>query len=129
MSNVVEGLYYTESHEWARRRDDGDIEVGITDHAQDQLGDIVYVEFPSVGDVLEKGKPFGVVESTKTLSDLYAPVTGEVVAVNDGLTSAPEQVNQDPYGGGWLVRLRPSNADADLATLLDAARYRSSIGE
>jgi len=127
MSNVVEGLYYTESHEWARVRDDGRVEVGITDHAQDQLGDIVYVELPEEGGEIEKGAAFGVVESVKTLSDVYAPVSGTIAEINSGLVDAPEKVNEAPYEDGWFVRIAPSNLDAELEELLDDEAYAAEV--
>jgi glycine cleavage system H protein len=120
-------LRYTEDHEWARLEADGTITVGITHHAQDALGDVVFVDLPKVGRALAPKGTFGVVESVKTVSDLYAPCGGEVVAVNDALSQTPELVNQDCYGAGWIVRLRPTGADA-LAALLDAAAYDVHVG-
>ncbi|MCK6572925.1 glycine cleavage system protein GcvH [Myxococcota bacterium] len=115
-------LRYTDDHEWARLEADGTITVGITDHAQDALGDVVFVDLPAVGRTVDAKGTFGVVESVKTVSDLYAPCAGEVVAVNGELSGAPEQVNKDPYGAGWIVRLRPTSAEP-LAGLKTAAEY------
>jgi glycine cleavage system H protein len=122
MSNVPAALRYAKSHEWLKPEDDGTATVGITDYAQDSLGDITYVQLPRVGAVLKKGAPFGVVESVKAASDVYAPVGGTVVAVNTALDSAPETLNKDPYGGGWILRLKPSDP-AEAGALLDAAAY------
>ncbi len=116
-------LLYSESDEWVRVEGDTAV-LGITDYAQEQLGDIVFVELPAVGRVLTVGAPFGVVESIKAVSDLYAPVAGEVVAINEGLADAPERVNDDPYGDGWLVRVRLA-APLDASTLLTADAYRA----
>ena len=124
--NVPEELRYTESHEWIRREGDGTLTIGITDHAQSALGDLVYVELPAVGKKLAARDAAGVVESVKAASDVYAPVAGEVVAVNDALSSAPEQVNADPYGA-WLYKLRPDDAGA-VDKLLDAKRYVAAVG-
>jgi glycine cleavage system H protein len=122
---LPEDLKYTREHEWIVL--DGDVAtVGITDHAQEQLGDVVYVELPGVGDHVEKSEPFGVVESTKAVSDVYAPVSGEVTEVNDDLPDNPELVNEDPYGDGWLVKIKVGDL-ADLADLLTAAEYRAFI--
>ncbi len=118
-------LKYSESHEWARTEADGTVSVGITDFAQEALGDIVFVELPEIGQVLAAGKDCAVVESVKAASDIYAPLSGEVVAVNDSLGDAPEQINTDAYGA-WLFRLKPSSLD-DLDKLLDATAYRSKI--
>ena len=118
---------YTESHEWARMADD-EIVCGVSYHAQETLSDVVYVELPMVGDVFEAGDPYGIVESVKAASDLYAPVGGEVVAVNEELESAPELVNQDPYGDGWMIRLEPSDAD-ELGDLMDADEYEKFVEE
>lgn len=120
-----EGLKYGPEHEWSSIGDDGIITVGITDFAQDQLGDIEYVELPSPGLQVEKGTAFAEVESTKTASDVYAPCSGEIVEVNDGVVSQPEQMNSDPYAA-WLVRIRPSHPE-ELDQLLDAAGYRSLL--
>ena len=118
-----EELRYTKQHEWAKV--DGDrVRVGITDFAQDALGDVVYVDVPEVGTEVRAGEPFGEVESTKSVSDVYAPVTGTVVERNDRLADTPELVNQDPYGDGWMIAIRSSDA-AELEALLDAAAYRS----
>ncbi len=118
-----EELRYTKQHEWAKV--DGDrVRVGITDFAQDALGDVVYVDVPEVGTAVRAGEPFGEVESTKSVSDVYAPVTGTVVERNDRLADTPELVNQDPYGDGWMIAIRSSDA-AELEALLDAAEYRS----
>jgi glycine cleavage system H protein len=122
LSQVPDTLRYTRSHEWLRQEADGSITVGITDHAQAQLGDLVYVELPSVGDALEAGAACAVVESVKAAADVYAPLGGTVAAVNAALSDAPEQVNQDPYGDGWLLRLSPAAAPADT---LDADAYRA----
>ena len=125
MSNVPADLKYTKSHEWVRSLPDGNVEIGITDHAQAALGDLVFVELPSVGRKLLAGEACAIVESVKAASDVYAPIAGEVVAINETLASAPEQVNQDPYAA-WLFRMRPSDPAA-LAGLLDAAAYSKTI--
>jgi glycine cleavage system H protein len=117
-------LRYTESHEWARREPDGTLSVGITDHAQEQLGDIVFVEAPKVGRKVKAGEAVGVVESVKAASDIYAPVSGEVVGANDALATAPETVNADAFGA-WMYRLKPDNP-ADVDRLLDAAAYEKA---
>ena len=116
---------YLESHEWAHETD-GTIRVGISDFAQDELGDVVFVELPSVGDAVEADAEFGVIESIKAVSDLYAPVDGEVVDVNEALFDAPELVNDDPYGDGWMIAVEPTGEDA-LDGLLSAAEYDDQI--
>jgi glycine cleavage system H protein len=123
-------LKYTQEHEWLRAPGEGEtaVRVGITHYAQDQLGDIVYVSLPAVGDAVQAGSACGELESTKSVSDVYAPVDGEVVAVNESLDATPELVNSDPYGGGWLYELVPSDP-ASLGALLDAAAYQESLGE
>jgi len=124
---IPEELRYTAEHEWVRAdAADGTVRVGITHFAQDQLGDIVYVDLPEVGATLQAGQPMGEVESTKSVSELYAPVSGTVVAVNEVLSDQPETVNADPYGDGWLVQVEPADADA-VAALLDAAGYRALV--
>lgn len=115
-------LKYTESHEWVREEADGTVSVGITFHAQEMLGDVVFVESPAVGRKVAKGEECGVIESVKAAADIYAPVSGEVVAANDALGDVPEKLNQDPYAA-WMFRIRPS-APGELAGLLDAAAYR-----
>jgi glycine cleavage system H protein len=121
-----EGLGYTEDHEWTR--DDGDhITVGITWFAQDQLGDVVYVDLPSPGADVEKGQPFGEVESTKSVSDLYAPISGTIAERNDALEDRPELINEDPYGDGWLVTIQPSDR-SELDGMMDAEAYARSTG-
>ena len=117
-------LRYTESHEWLRREADGTFTVGITDHAQEQLGDIVFVEAPQPGRKVAKGESVGVVESVKAASDIYAPVAGEIVAANADLGSAPEKVNEDAFAA-WMFRIKPDNA-GDVEKLLDAAAYERS---
>lgn len=119
-------LHYTAEHEWVRRDDDGTVVVGITHYAQDALGDIVYVDLPDVGAVVAAAGPCGEVESTKSVSEIYAPVAGTVVERNEALADAPETVNADPYGAGWLVRLRPA-ADSSVDALLDVAAYTALI--
>ena len=123
-----EELKYTSEHEWVRSpgEADGSVRIGITHFAQDALGDIVYVSLPEVGDSVTAGSTVGELESTKSVSDVYAPVTGEVVARNDALHATPELVNSDPYGGGWLFEVVPANA-ADVDGLMDAASYQSSL--
>ena len=123
--NVPENLKYTASHEWVRAEADGSVSIGITDHAQDALGELVYVELPEVGRKLGGDEACAVVESVKAASDVYAPLAGEVVAANKALAEAPDQVNKDPYGA-WLFRVKPSDPAA-LAALLDAAAYRKSF--
>ncbi len=121
MSNVPAELRYAKSHEWLKTEADGMVSVGITDYAQASLGDITYVQLPKVGAVLKAGAPFGVVESVKAASDVYAPVGGTVTAVNTALDSKPETLNADPYGSGWIMRLKADPADA--GSLMDAAAY------
>ncbi len=123
-----EELRYTEEHEWARAEDDGTVRVGITDFAQDALGDVVYVDLPEEGAEVRAGEPFGEVESTKSVSDLYSPVTGRVVRRNAALTETPELVNRDPYGEGWMVSIEPAEA-GQLEGLMDAAGYRRMVQE
>ena len=127
MSNVPAELSYTSEHEWVSALTaEGTVRVGITDHAQDALGDVVYVDLPSVGDSVAAEESFGEIESTKSVSDLFAPISGEIVAVNETLEDDPAQVNSDPYGEGWIVESRPENAD-DLANLLDAEAYKAEL--
>ncbi|HKS11560.1 MAG TPA: glycine cleavage system protein GcvH [Pseudomonas sp.] len=127
MSNIPAELRYAESHEWARLEADGSVTVGISDHAQEALGDVVFVELAEVGKVFAAGDAAGVVESVKAASDIYSPVGGEVIAVNDGLADSPEQLNDDPYGA-WIFKLKPNDA-AELDKLQDAAAYKAAIGE
>lgn len=122
-------LRYTREHEWVRTEEAGPVPtvtVGITAHAQEALGDVVFVELPQAGARISAGRPFGVVESVKSVSDLFAPLSGEVVAVNADLAAAPERVNQDPYGAGWMVRVTPDDPAA-VAGLLDAAAYQALV--
>ena len=120
MSELPGDLKYTEEHEWLRREEDGSVTVGITDHAQAALGDLVYVELPEVGQDVEAGGEMAVVESVKAASDVYAPVGGSVVAVNDDLGDDPEKINADPYGDGWIVRLSPEAFDETALLTPDA---------
>ena len=121
-----ENLKYTKDHEWLKI-DGSTGTVGITEYAQGELGDVVFVELPKVGAKLVQGKSFGTIEAVKAVSDLYAPVTGEVLEVNASIAATPELVNKDPYGGGWMVKIRMTNA-AESSALLDAAAYRALIG-
>jgi glycine cleavage system H protein len=118
-------LKYTKDHEWVQAGD-GTATVGITHYAQAQLGDVVFVELPAVGRTIKQGEVFGTIESVKAVSELYAPVSGEVVAVNDALSTAPEAVNKDPHGA-WIIKVKPSNA-GELGSLLDAAAYEALVG-
>jgi glycine cleavage system H protein len=127
MSNIPADLKYAKTHEWARLESDGSITVGITDHAQYLLGDLVFIELPEAGSSVAAGKEVAVVESVKAASDIYAPVSGKISSVNQEAADAPEKVNNDAYGT-WLFRIEPDNA-ADLAQLLDAAGYQQEIGE
>lgn len=124
--SIPADLRYTKEHEWARTEADGTITVGVTDHAQDALGDVVYVELPEAGDALDAGAAFGSVESVKSVSDLFAPLAGEVTAVNQNLEDLPELINAEPYGQGWIVRLKPNNA-SDFDGLLDADAYAALL--
>ena len=123
MSMTPENLKYTDSHEWVRQEADGLVTIGITFHAQDMLGDVVFVENPKPGRKVAKGEECGVIESVKAAADIYAPLTGEIVAANDELADAPEKINQEPYVA-WLFRIKPSDP-AELAALLDAAAYQA----
>ena len=128
MSDVPEGLYYTKEHEWLRREDDGTVTIGITDHAQSALGDLVYVELPEVGQELELDGEMAVVESVKAASDVYAPIAGAITAVNDELSDDPEKINADPYGDGWIVKMQPAD-DADESGLMSPDDYQALIDE
>lgn len=121
-------LGYLDTHEWARNEGDGTASVGITDHAQDSLGDVVYVELPEIGAQLNAGDEAGVVESVKAASDIFAPVSGEVVAINEALEDDPEIINQSPYGDGWFFKIKMSDP-AELENLLDAKAYLASVDE
>jgi glycine cleavage system H protein len=131
VSEIPADLYYTEEHEWVQKTGDDTVRVGITDYAQSALGDVVFVQLPDVGAEVTAGESFGEVESTKSVSDLYAPVSAKVVAVNGDLESNPQLVNSDPYGDGWLLELQVDAAAlADgLAALLDADGYRATVTE
>ena len=128
MSEVPNELKYTKSHEWIRDEGDGVCAIGITDHAQDLLGDLVFVELPEVGATLDLDGECGVVESVKAASDIFSPLTGEVVAVNESLADAPEAINEDPYGDGWIFKLKLADA-AQLDKLLDADSYAEYAAE
>ncbi len=124
--NIPANLKYTEDHEWVKIEGDT-ATVGVTDFAQGELGDIVYVEVETVGETLEKGAEFGTVEAVKTVSELFSPLSGEILEFNDSLESEPEKVNSDPYGKGWMVKIKISNPD-EIAELLDDAAYKTLIG-
>ena len=126
--NIPEDRQYTSAHEWIVRGDDGILTVGISDFAQDALGDIVYVDLPDKGSEVPAGETLAEVESTKSVGEVYAPVSGSVVAVNNALDDHPELVNSDPYGAGWIVKLAPAD-DADFSVLIDAAAYGSLVSE
>lgn len=126
MSNVPNELRYTKTHEWVRTESDGSITVGITDHAQGLLGDMVFVELPEVGVNYGSGEECAVVESVKAASDVYCPVAGEVIAINDAITDAPETVNQSAYDSGWMFRLRPEDA-GEVEELMDAEAYNEYL--
>ena len=127
MQEIPGDLKFMKSHEWARVEDQGTVTVGISEHAQGLLGDVVYVELPSVGDHVKAGTACAVVESVKAASDLYAPVSGEVVAINETLPDRPETINEDPYGEGWVLQIRPDNLADELGELLDPDAYAESI--
>ncbi len=126
MSDLPVDRKYTRTHEWVKPMPDGTVTVGITDHAQDLMGDMVFVDLPAVGRRVEAGKDCAVVESVKAASDVYAPLTGEITAVNPDLAAAPERVNKDPYGEGWLFRVKPDRGDREPA-LLDAKAYAALL--
>jgi glycine cleavage system H protein len=128
MATIPADLKYLDSHEWARVESDGTVTIGISDHAQGALGDLVFVEVPEVGKALTKGGAAAVVESVKAASDVYSPVSGEVIAANDALGSSPELVNTDPYGAGWLFKIKPSNT-GELQQLLDAKAYEKVVAD
>lgn len=126
MSNIPKDLKYTKSHEWVKPNADGSVTVGITHHAQDLMGDMVFVDLPTAGIQVTSGKECGVVESVKAASDVYAPVSGEIVEANAALSDSPETVNKDPYGSGWMFRLKPANK-AEVDALLDAKAYEALV--
>ena len=124
---VEEGIYYTKEHEWAKKLDDGKVAVGVDDYAQAQLHEIVYVELPEMNAEVGQGEALGAVESVKAVSDMYSPVGGKVVEVNESLLDSPEKINDSPYGEGWIAKLEPSNLDADLGNLMGAAAYKEYL--
>lgn len=126
MSNIPANLKYVASHEWLKLEDDGIITVGITDHAQDLLGDVVFVELPEVGRAVSADEEIAVVESVKAASDVYAPIAGEIVEINDELVDSPELANEDPYGKAWFFKIKPANV-ADYDDLLSAEEYQSAL--
>jgi len=126
LANIPADLKYTEEHEYVRASSDGMVEIGITDYAQGELGDVVYVELPKVGATFNKHDVFGTIEAVKAVSELFSPVTGEVTAINDRLDKEPALVNTDPYGAGWMIRMRTSNS-AELDALLDADAYTKQV--
>lgn len=128
MSEIRSELKYLSSHEWARLEEDGTVTVGISDHAQESLGDVVYVECPEVGSVVTAGDQAGVVESVKAASDIYSPISGEVIAINDALDDTPETVNESPYDDGWFFKVKPDSIE-ELANALDGEAYEAEIGE
>ncbi len=128
MSNIPGDLKYASSHEWVRSESEGTVTVGISDFAQEQLGDVVFVELPEVGAEVSAGDAIAVVESVKAASDIYAPVSGEIVEVNESLTDSPEQVNDDPYENGWFFKIKPSDGE-EMNDLMDAESYQDSCAE
>ena len=124
---VEEGIYYTKEHEWAKKLDDGKVAVGVDDYAQAQLHEIVYVELPEMNAEVGQGEALGAVESVKAVSDMYSPVGGKVVEVNESLLDIPEKINDTPYCEGWIAKLEPSNLDADLGNLMGAAAYKEYL--
>jgi glycine cleavage system H protein len=128
MSEVRDGLYYTQEHEWLRLEDDGTVLLGVTDHAQESMGELVFVEPADAGSVVAVGDPCGVVESVKAAQDVYSPIAGEVAEINDALADAPELVNSEPYDGGWIIRLKPENP-ADIEALMNADDYGQFVAE
>jgi glycine cleavage system H protein len=128
MSDLPGDLLYTNDHEWLRREDDGSVSIGITEHAQSALGDLVYVELPEVGSDVDEAGEMAVVESVKAASDVYAPIGGSIVAVNGALADDPEKINSDPYGDGWIVRVQPSET-IDESTLMSPADYQTFLDE
>ena len=128
MSEIPSELKYTKSHEWVRTEEDGSVSIGITDHAQELLGDLVFVELPEVGTEMSAEDAVCVVESVKAASDVYMPISGEVLEVNEALADAPETINDSPYDDGWLIRIKPSNPD-ELDDLMDADSYDAEIAE
>jgi glycine cleavage system H protein len=128
VSNVPEDLLYSEEHEFVRKIDDDIIEIGITDYAQGELGDIVFVSLPKVGEEVDQGAVFGTIEAVKAVSDLFSPASGEIVEVNGGIEADPAVVNNDPYGEGWMVRLKLS-APGELDALLNSEAYSQHVGE
>jgi glycine cleavage system H protein len=127
LSNIPDDLRYTEEHEYVRKTGDGLVEIGITDYAQGELGDVVYVELPSVGTKLGKHDVFGTIEAVKAVSELFSPIAGEVVEINSRLDGEPALVNSDPYGSGWMIRIRPEDG-AGVDALMDASAYGKRIG-
>ena len=128
MSELPGDLLYTKEHEWLRREDDGTVSIGVTDHAQSALGDLVYVELPEIGQEVEEGGDMAVVESVKAASDVYAPIAGTVAAVNEELADTPETINSDPYGEGWIVKLQPSG-DIDEGALMTPDAYQELLDQ
>ena len=128
MANIPADLSYTEEHEYVRKTADGTVEIGITDYAQGELGDVVYIELPKVGSRFAKHDVFGTIEAVKAVSELFSPIAGEVVAVNERLDKEPALVNSDPYGAGWMIKVKPDNA-ADVASLMRADAYQKQIGQ
>ena len=126
MSNIPSDLKYVASHEWLRLEEDGTITIGITDHAQDALGDVVFVELPEVGAVVEADQEIAVIESVKAASDVYAPISGEIVEINEELVDNPELANEDPYGKAWFFKVKPANP-ADYDSLMSAEEYENSL--
>ena len=124
MSEIPENLSYTEDHEWVGPNEGDGVKVGITDYAQDSLSDVVFVELPNVGDTYQRGEVMAVAESVKAASDIYAPIAGKIIAVNDKLEESPELVNESPYGSGWMVVMEPSE---DMSALIDAESYKNSL--
>tara|TARA_B100001113_G_C21015591_1_gene581217 strand:- start:640 stop:1017 length:378 start_codon:yes stop_codon:yes gene_type:complete len=124
MSEIPENLSYTEDHEWVGQNDGGGVKVGITDYAQDSLSDVVFVELPNVGDEYQKGDVMAVAESVKAASDIYAPISGKILAINEKLEESPELVNESPYGSGWMVLMEPSE---DMSSLIDSESYKNSL--
>ncbi|MEH6651326.1 MAG: glycine cleavage system protein GcvH [Motiliproteus sp.] len=126
MSNIPANLLFAKSHEWVMNNGDGTVTVGISDHAQSLLGDVVFVEVPEVGREIEAGEEFSLIESVKAASDIYCPLSGEIVAINELLEDAPETINEDPYGDGWIAKIRLSDTEA-LASMMDATAYAEIV--